>query len=266
MEEKGESFEDALKQAQKLGFAEADPTADVEAFDVAYKLSILSALAFGSFVQPDSIYRKGISNLTAADIKTARDFGYRIKLLGVTQKVNGHVHVRVLPTLVPLSHSLATVSGSNNGIIVAGHAVGEIMMVGPGAGEMPTASAVVGDTLNLASALQLPDFASYFQSPINANWAKVAPAGDWECPYFLKLLVDDSPGVIGHIGTICGAHKISIRSVIQPEAAKEAASIVIITHSTPSSEVERALAYMEKKSFLRKIESCLPIYDPAKNA
>src|SRR5262249_25256520 len=155
MEEKGEDFGVALKKAQDLGFAEADPTNDVEGFDVAYKLSILSALAYGKFVKPQDIFRQGITKLTASDIGHAREFGYRIKLICTTAMVDGQMSVRVHPCLVPINHPLSAVSGSNNGILVQGHAVGELVMVGPGAGQMPTASAVVGDIINLASALQL---------------------------------------------------------------------------------------------------------------
>ncbi|MBX9693877.1 MAG: homoserine dehydrogenase, partial [Cyanobacteria bacterium] len=140
MEEKGEEYSDSLRKAQELGYAEADPTSDVEGFDVAYKLSILTALAFGRFVKPQEIFRKGISKIDAADLKQAAELGYRLKLLGCVERSNGDVSARVQPTLVPLSHPLANVSGANNGIMVKGHAVGEIMMMGPGAGQLPTAS------------------------------------------------------------------------------------------------------------------------------
>ncbi len=262
MEEQGQSFAEALAKAQELGFVEADPTSDVEGFDVAYKLSILSALAFGHFVKPESIYRQGITSITKEDIAQARDLGYRIKLVGSTRKTGGRLDVRVTPALVPLSHPLAAVSGSNNGILVTGDAVGNLTMVGPGAGQMPTASAVVGDIMNLSSALQLPDFASYFQGQIDSKYAEAGPPGDFSCPYYLKLAVKDHPGVIGHIGTIFGACSISIASIIQHGTSDEGATVIIITHSTRQGDMEAALAEMAKRDFLIRVASALRIFEP----
>jgi homoserine dehydrogenase len=259
MEQHGQSFQSALKEAQSLGLAEADPTNDVEGWDVAYKLSILAALAYGRFVRPQDIFRQGISQLTAQDIAQARELGYRIKLIGCAKRDDGKLSVRVHPTLVPLDHPLANVSSSHNGILVEGHAVGEITMVGPGAGQMPTASAVVGDIINLASALQLPDFASYFQTAIDADWASISDAGTWSCPYYINLCVADSPGVIGRIGTIFGEQHISIRSIMQHGTAKGAAQIIILTHAVKNYNMEQALAQLAKESFLKEVVSSLRI-------
>ncbi len=260
MEERGESFARALEVAQSLGFAEADPTADVEGFDVAYKLSILSALAYGRFARPESIFRQGIRDISAEDMASAREFGYRIKLVGCTAGGEDSLSVRVHPTLVPLAHPLAAVSGSNNGILVTGHAVGEIVMVGPGAGQMPTASAVVGDIINLASALQLPDFASYFQAAIQPEWACVLPPGMWRCPFYLHLKVSDSPGVIGQIGTIFGLRRISIQSIVQRGSRQGGADIVILTHAAVSSDMDGALSELSKCAFMQGLASCIRIW------
>jgi homoserine dehydrogenase len=265
MEERGADFAVALGEAQRLGFAEADPTNDVEGHDVAYKLSILSALAFGKFAKPESIFRQGITQITADDIAHAREFGYRIKLVGSTRSDGEKLAVRVNPTLVPLSHPLSAVAGSHNGILVNGHAVGEIVMVGPGAGQMPTASAIVGDIINLASALQLPDFASYFQTAIASEWAETAEPGNWICPYYLKFLVADHPGVIGQIGTIFGDHQVSIRSIVQRDTEASGASIVILTHAVKNSDMDKALDQLKKREFLRELASCIRIYEPPKN-
>lgn len=261
MEEKGEDFQSALETAQKLGYAEADPTADIEAHDVAYKLSILTALAYGSFARPSEILREGISKISPGDFAKAKEFGYRIKLIGSTARCGGGIDVRVRPTLVPLQSPLAHVSGANNGIVVQGDAVGELTMIGPGAGEMPTASAVVGDLINLASALKLPDFASYFQAAIGSGWAELSSSGDWSCPYYLRIYVHDHPGVIGQIGTIFGEHKISISSIIQHGVSDEHASIIIITHNVKEKDMKGALAELSKREFLKRLASCLPIYD-----
>lgn len=262
MEENGESYDSALAKAQALGFAEADPTNDVDGHDVAYKLSILSALSYQRFVQPKAIYKEGIRNITADDIAQAKEFGYRIKLVGSTSRVNGAVDVRVHPMLVPLGHPLAAVGGSNNGILVSGDAVGEIVMVGPGAGQMPTASAVVGDTINLASALQLPDFASYFQPEIEATWADTSDPGDWKCPYYVRLSVKDTPGVIGRIGTIFGEHHLSIQSIVQKGVEEEGATIVILTHGVRNSDMTRAIAALKSCDFLKELQSCIRIFKP----
>ncbi len=267
MEEEGESYQSALARAQKLGFAEADPTNDVDGHDVAYKLSILSALAHGRFVRPESIYRQGIRKVSAADIAQAREFGYRVKLVGMTcladpDSAGGALSVRVHPMLVPLSHPLAAVSGSNNGILVRGHAVGEITMVGPGAGQMPTASAVVGDAINLASALALPDFASYFQPEIDPTWAATAEPGDFRCPFYLNLSVSDVPGVIGQIGTIFGNHDISIQSIIQRGVQDRGASVIILTQAVLDSNMASALAELQQRDFLLEIVNAMRIFQP----
>jgi homoserine dehydrogenase len=264
MESDGESYADALAKAQSLGFAEADPTNDVDGFDVAYKLSILSALSYEKFVKPEDIFREGIRNIKAEDIANARNFGYRIKLVGTSRATdNGRCDVRVHPMLVPLTHPLANVSGSNNGILVEGHAVGEILMVGPGAGSLPTASAVVGDTINLASALQLPDFASYFQPAIKAEWGEVVERGSWTCPFFLKFGVKDSPGVIGKVGTIFGAHQISLSSIVQKGTQEDRADIVIITHATKESSLNAAVAELRKCDFFQDLKTNFRIFKHA---
>ncbi|HEY9678307.1 MAG TPA: homoserine dehydrogenase [Drouetiella sp.] len=264
MEEDKESYADALKKAQALGFAEADPTNDVDGYDVAYKLSILAALSYQRFAKPTEIYREGIRNVSAEDMAQAQEFGYRIKLVGSARRAeNGKVDVRVHPMMVPINHALASVSGGNNGIVVQGDAVGEIIMVGPGAGMMPTASAIVGDTINLASALQLPDFASYFQPKIESEWGTTADPGDWSCPFYLRFSVNDTPGVIGRIGTIFGAHKISIQSIFQRGVEEVGARIVIFTHEVKNSQMQNAIEELKKCDFLRELESQIRIFQPA---
>jgi homoserine dehydrogenase len=265
MEEKGLSYDSVLAEAQRLGFAEADPSADVDGHDVAYKLSILAALSFQRFVRPADIYREGIRSISPDDLALAKEFGYRLKLVGTARNTtpsnkNGALAVRVHPTLVPLGHPLAAVSGSNNCILVTGDAVGEIIMVGPGAGSLPTASAVVGDVINLESALKLPDFASYFQPSITSEWATTASPDDWVSPYFLRLSVADTPGVIGTIGTIFGNHKISIQSIIQRGVADGRATIVILTHDVRSGDMSAALADLKKCPFLDSVASAIRIY------
>ena len=262
MEKEALPFAQVLKEAQDLGFAEADPTSDVEGFDVAYKLSILTALAFGKFVKPDDIYREGITKIAAEDLEHAAEFGYRIKLLGMAARLKKDaISARVQPVLVPLSHSIASLSGASNGIVVRGDAVGELMMIGPGAGQLPTASAVVGDVVNLETALRLQDFASYFHTKVGGDWQTVQDPDEWQSAYYLRLAVDDHPGVIGRIGTIFGEHEISISSIIQRGVTAEAANVIIITHPVKTGNLNRALATLSKENFLSSIASRLAIFE-----
>ena len=262
MEKEALPFAQVLKEAQDLGFAEADPTSDVEGFDVAYKLSILTALAFGKFVNPDDIYREGITKIAAEDLEHAAEFGYRIKLLGMAARLKKDaISARVQPVLVPLSHSIASLSGASNGIVVRGDAVGELMMIGPGAGQLPTASAVVGDVVNLATALRLQDFASYFHTKVGGDWQTVQDPDEWQSAYYLRLAVDDHPGVIGRIGTIFGEHEISISSIIQRGVTAEAANVIIVTHPVKTGNLNRALATLSKENFLSSIASRLAIFE-----
>lgn len=270
--EAGNSYASALKEAQDLGFAEADPTADVDGFDVAYKLSVLAALGFGHFVKPETIHKEGIRNITEEDMALAKEFGYRIKLLGTAARgssnggkggQNSGFDVRVHPTLVPLDHPLASVSGPNNGILVRGHAVGQLTLIGPGAGKLPTASAVVGDLMNLAGALKLPDFASYFQPAIEASPASAAPPDAWKCPFYLRLVVKDTPGVIGKLGTIFGAHNISISTIIQRGVEGKEATVVILTHDVLGKDMDTALAELKKCDFLSSLGNAIRIFRSA---
>ncbi|HWX43669.1 MAG TPA: homoserine dehydrogenase, partial [Blastocatellia bacterium] len=214
MEQQGQSFPDALAEAQRLGFAEANPTDDIEGFDVAYKISILASLAFGSFVDVTSVYRQGISQITDADIRIAREFGYRIKMIGFARRGEGCLDVRAHPMLVPLQHPLASVGGANNAIFISGNAVGELMLLGPGAGQMPTASAVVGDVINIASALRLPDFAPYFQPAIDSRESPLCSVEQNRTAFYVRLVTADVPGVIGKLGQALGEHNVSLHSLV----------------------------------------------------
>jgi homoserine dehydrogenase len=268
MEESSLSYEAALAQAQKLGIAEADPASDVDGHDVAYKLSILSALAFGQFVQPASIPKQGITNIGPDALAHAKELGYRVKLLGICRKVNerdnkSYLDVRVQPMFVPVNHPLAAVSASKNGILVRSDAVDEIILVGPGAGQMPTASAVVGDLINLASALQLPDFASYFHYDIAPQWAQLADKDDFVCPFYLRLSVANLPGVIGRIGTTFGAHDISINTILQHGVHNDHAKVVILTQAVRNGNLHRALQELSQSDYVKGVEECVGIFEPA---
>ena len=262
MSEREQSFKDALAEAQTLGFAEADPTNDVEGFDVAYKITILASLAFGRFVDSDSVYRQGISSITDLDIKTAREFGYRIKMIGLARRARGCLDVRAHPMLVASRHMLGSVEGANNAIFISGNAVGEVMLVGPGAGQMPTASAVVGDLINLASALKLPDFAPYFQPYIDPREIPLCSIEESESAFYIRLETSDTPGVIGHIGHALGGHQVSLHSLLQRGVAEDgAATVILLTHKASERNVARALREIEAQATTRKIGVALRVFE-----
>ncbi|HKY05397.1 MAG TPA: homoserine dehydrogenase [Blastocatellia bacterium] len=262
MAERGETFEDALDQAQRLGFCEADPTNDVEGFDVAYKITILASLAFGRFVEADSVYRQGITSITDLDIKTAREFGFNIKMIGLARRGNGCLDVRAHPMLVPGHHLLSSVEGANNAIFISGSAVGEVMLVGQGAGQMPTASAVVGDIINLASALRLPDFAPYFQPSISSHESPLCSIEDGESAFYIRIETEDTPGVIGYIGHALGGHQVSLHSLVQRGVTDEGtATIILLTHRASERNVARAIKEIEAQATTRKIGVALRVFE-----
>jgi homoserine dehydrogenase len=255
MELEGKPFRTALAEAQAAGFAEADPSDDIEGRDVVYKIAILSSLAFQAPVEVESIFRQGIGQVTDLDIRLAADFGYRIKMIGLAQRGAGTaLDVRAHPMLVPLHHPLAGVEGVNNAIFISGHAVGEIMLLGPGAGRLPTASAIVGDLINLASALKLPDFARYFHPPISPDVSAVVPIGETVNTYYIRLETDDTPGVIGNLGHAFGAHGVSLHSVTQRGVSDDgAATIVLLSHRVCERQLSDALAEITAQPTTRQI-------------
>jgi homoserine dehydrogenase len=256
MEQERKSFAEALAEAQAAGFAEADPTDDVEGRDVAYKIAILSSLAFQVPIEVEKVYRQGITAISDLDITLASEFGYRIKMIGLAQPGDdddNSLDVRVHPMLVPRHHPLAGIEGVNNAIFIKGSAVGEIMLYGPGAGRFPTASAVVGDIINLASAIKLPDFARYFQLPISSQVSEIFPIGETTNAYYIRLETEDTPGVIGNLGHAFGEHRVSLHSVMQKHVADDAATIVLLTHQVKEKQAQAALAQISAQPTTRQI-------------
>lgn len=261
MEDRGLGFDQALGEAQRLGFAEADPTNDVEGFDVAYKITILASLAFGRFVDAQLVHRQGIARISDLDIAMAREFGYRIKMIGMARRGDGCLDVRAHPMLVPHHHLLASVEGASNAIFISGSAVGEVMLVGPGAGQMPTASAVVGDLINLASALRLPDFAPYFQPSINSEQATLCSIEDSESAFYVRLETEDTPGVIGNIGHALGGHHVSVHSLLQRGVAQSSpATIILLTHRASERNVARAMREIEAQASTKQVGVVLRVF------
>ncbi len=253
MRDKGLPFADALKDAQARGYAEADPTFDIEGVDAAHKLTILSALAFGIPMQFKKAYTEGISKLTKSDIAYAEELGYRIKLLGITKKTPKGIELRVHPTLVPARRLIANVEGVMNGILVKGDAVGATLYYGAGAGSQPTASAVVADLVDVTRLItadpghRVPHLA--FQ-PDQLSRERVLPIGEVQTSYYLRMRVVDKPGVLADITRILAASKISIDAMVQkePGEGESRVDIVLLTHRAVEKDVDRALARIEKLS------------------
>ncbi len=242
----GSSFESALKQAQANGFAEADPTLDVEGLDTAHKLAILSSLAYGMEINFKDIYIEGISGITPLDIEFAREFGYRIKLLAISKNRGDAVEARVHPTMVPFDNLLSNVNGSLNAITISGDAVGNMMLYGYGAGMMPTASAVISDTVDLARNLlsgargRVP-LLSYQRE--NIRNIPLLPVDEISTYYYFRFSVVDRPGVLSKISGILGKYNISIKSVHQKGRKSEGSvPIVMLTHLAREADVKKALS------------------------
>jgi homoserine dehydrogenase len=243
MTREGMEYETALAQAQALGFAEADPTNDVEGFDTAYKISILSSIAYKQRIDMNHIYRKGISSITATDIQTADTLGYTIKLIGLSRPAEeGKVDIRVHPMLVPHQHPLAQISFENNAIWIKGDAVGEVMFYGKGAGELPTASAVTADVLAITTSLlkgndPIPEM--HFEYETDAN---LLPVTETLSRYYLRIHTYDWVGVIGSLGNACGEAGVSLESVFQRSTNVDGTStIVLITHEVYEKQLRKAM-------------------------
>ncbi|HNH89431.1 MAG TPA: homoserine dehydrogenase [Thiobacillaceae bacterium] len=250
MRDKGLAFADVLKEAQRLGYAEADPTFDIEGVDAAHKATLMSAIAFGIPVQFDKAHIEGISKLEAADIKYAEQLGYRIKLLGITKRVEKGVELRVHPALVPTKRLIANVEGAMNAVLVWGDAVGATLYYGKGAGAEPTASAVIADLvdvtrLHTADPLhRVPHLA--FQ-PDQLTDLPILPMDEVETAYYLRLRAQDKPGVLADITRILADLEISIDAMLQrePEEGEDQTDIVLLTHVAKEKSVNAAIAKIE---------------------
>jgi homoserine dehydrogenase len=254
MRARGLPFSDMLAQAQRLGYAEADPTFDVQGIDAAHKLTLLASLAFGVPVQFDKAYVEGIADLAQEDFVHADRLGYRIKLLGITKRRADGIELRVHPTLVPAERLLANVEGAMNAVLVQGDAVGPTLYYGQGAGEEPTASAVVADLVDVTRlhtadpGHQVPHLA--FQ-PDAMSDLPILPIAKVRTSYYLRLRVDDQPGVLADIARILAEHNISIGSMIQQPACSGGADIIFLTHEAVEGKVDQAIKCIRALPFVR---------------
>jgi len=250
MRSKGLDFAEVLKEAQRLGYAETDPTFDIEGIDAAHKATIMSAIAFGIPVQFDKAHVEGITKLSAIDIKYAEQLGYRIKLLGITKRREHGIELRVHPTLIPAKRLIANVEGAMNAVVVQGDAVGTTLYYGKGAGSEPTASAVVADLVDITRLHtadpdhRVPHLA--FQ-PSALKDTPILPIDQVVTAFYLRLRVSDEPGVLSKVTTILADHDISIDALLQRESAEgeRQTDVIILTHDTVEGRMREALALMQ---------------------
>lgn len=250
MREKGLAFADVLGEAQRLGYAEADPTFDVEGIDAAHKLTIMAAIAFGMPMQFDKAYTEGITKLTTKDISYAEELGYRVKLLGISKKTEAGVELRVHPTLIPEKRLIANVNGAMNAVVVKGDAVGPTLYYGAGAGAEPTASAVVADLIDIArlQGTSIEQRVPYLGFQLGQQAVlPVLPISEVSSAYYLRLRAMDKPGVLAEVTKILGDREISIDAMMQkePNDGESEADIVILTHVTVEKNMDAAIAAIE---------------------
>jgi len=254
MEKEGLSFADCLKEAQRLGYAEADPAFDIEGNDTAHKLAILTTLAFGTQIAPDEIYLEGITNISIDDIHAAADLGYRIKLLGVAQRTETGIEQRVHPTMVPRDSVIAQVDGVTNAVAIESDILGELLMVGPGAGGNATASSVLGDIADIAKSRPGAQQVPVLGTPA-ASLApyKRAQMQSHEGGYFIRLTVADRTGVFASIAARMAENAISLESIVQrskPDSSVMSKTIILVTHATMENSVRKAVDGIKAESYL----------------
>ncbi|MEA5013201.1 MAG: homoserine dehydrogenase [Candidatus Limiplasma sp.] len=239
MSKNNEQYEDVLREAQRLGLAEPDPAADVEGLDAAYKLSILASLAFHGRVPFENIYVEGITSIQAEDVRCGQELGYTLKLLAIAKRDGLSVETRVHPTLIRCDHPLANVSGSFNAVFLRGHACGEMMFLGRGAGDMPTASAIVSDLVRAASA-QKHMYPTFENDP--APSVALQRNMDWRCPYYIRLLAKDTPGVLSQVAKAFADQGVSIATMQQKGEQRDGrVTMVLITHSAHEKAMHDAI-------------------------
>jgi homoserine dehydrogenase len=255
MSEEGSSFADALAEAQRLGYAEPDPTADIEGFDAGAKTAIIASIAFGARVVAGDVYREGITHISADDIAAARELGYVVKLLGVAEEVDGRVGARVHPAMVPVDHPLASVRGSYNAVFVEGEAVGQLMFLGRGAGGGPTASALLGDLIdaakNLRSGSRGATIGTLHKSPIR-------PIDETASQFYISLDAADQPGVLAAIAGVFGTHDVSIQSMQQKGKGDEA-RLIFVTHLAREAAMSATIREVRDLEAVKRVGSVLRV-------
>ncbi|MFN5242729.1 MAG: homoserine dehydrogenase [Aphanizomenon sp.] len=263
MQTEGSEFDDVLADAQRLGYAEADPTADVDGLDAGDKIAILASLGFDGRINRDNVYCEGIRQVTKTDIAYSAKLGFVIKLLGIAQHLdtdNSQLSVRVHPTLVPKNHPLASINGVYNAILIEGEPIGQVMLFGPGAGAGATASAVSSDILNLVATLKTN---TAKPNPLLAcrhqHYSQITPISELVTRFYARFLSKDQAGVIGRLGTCFGNYGVSLESVVQTGFQGELAEIVVVTHYVQEGDFRQALAEIQAMESIDSIPSVLRV-------
>ncbi len=274
MQQSGAAFDDVLAEAQALGYAEADPTADVDGLDAGDKIAILASLAFGGRIDLEQVHREGIRQVSATDINYAKNLGFVIKLLAIAKQSPTHyeappaqLEVRVHPTLVPIDHPLANVNDVFNALLIEANPLGQVMFFGPGAGAGPTASAVVADLINITALLKTGLVANDPETPrihpllacSHQHRYDIAPMDDLTTRFYARFLTKDHPGVIGKLGTIFGNHGVSLESVVQTGIKAELAEIAVVTYDVQEGNFRQALAEIRQLEAIDSIPSLLRV-------
>ena len=261
MELEDADFDDVLKEAQEKGYAEADPTSDIEGFDAQYKLAILASLAFGSKIDVKNVYREGITKIEAVDMKYAKEFKMGIKLLAIAKEIDGKIELRVHPTMIPKKHPLANVYDSYNAVFIKGNAVGDVMFYGRGAGDLPTGSAIVSDIVSIVRS----NVDTENPNPVVKNnlWEReILDMGDVQSKFYIRATVLDESGVLGEITAILGRHNVSLRSVIQKGDEEDGqVTIVLVTHRTNEAQINSAIKEITDLKSVDKIDNIIRIED-----
>lgn len=261
MDVDGASYAKVLEEAQELGYAETDPTGDVEGFDAAYKIATLGTIAFNKRINLKNIYREGISKIQAEDMKYANEFGFKIKLIALAQlNEKGEADVRVHPMLVKKSKSLAHIDYVTNAVMIEGHPVGEIMFSGPGAGEFPTASSVIGDVIAIASELGKTDYPLPMMRCKHGESAKMLDISETSNKYYLSINTKNNVGVIAALGNIFAENEISVSSILQKGLREDnTANIIVITEQCLEKNIQSAIKALEKDDCVNKINSLIRV-------
>nr|WP_216086687.1 homoserine dehydrogenase [Halothece sp. PCC 7418] len=254
MTAEGSDFADVLTEAQELGYAEADPSADVDGYDAADKITILATLAFGQQVNLDQVSCEGIRQVSAVDIQYAKQLGFEIKLLAIAQQEEKGLQVRVHPTLVPKSHPLASIDGVNNAVLLEGDPIGQVMFYGPGAGGGATASAVVSDVLNIAAMLTTNGSVNPLMKIPQHPSSELVSIAELVTRFYARIICVDRPGVIGNLGTCFGKNDVSLESIVQIDFQNGMAEIVVVTHNVKEENFRQALAQIPQLEAIDQIE------------
>ena len=255
MSQEGRDYYEVLREAQELGYAEADPAADVGGLDAARKIAILSSIAFNSRVTLDDVYVEGITNITPRDIQYARELGFVVKLLAIAKEVGGKIQARVHPAFIPLNHPLAFVNDVFNAVFVRGDAVGEIMHYGRGAGEMPTASAVVGDIIEIGRNIAFNTSARIGCTCYEEK--SILPISELSAQYYIRMTVTDRPGVLAGIAGVFGNNDVSIATVLQKSNTEDMAELIMITHTVKEKDLQDSLTVLRGMNIVGEINNVI---------